>query len=72
MPRKAFVADLKEAVESSSADNIFDLKAGDEDGSFTFEHRLSAGASPSVTVQALISGKTVCLHLKQRNPSYLR
>ena len=56
MPRKAFVADLNEALESVGGKNFSDLRQGDDDGTFTFKHKLPGGDSPEVTVQALIPG----------------
>lgn len=38
MPRKAFVADLQEAVAKFQRFNVTDLKAGEEDGMITFEY----------------------------------
>ncbi|KAA6414543.1 MAG: hypothetical protein FRX48_01292 [Lasallia pustulata] len=54
MPRKAFVADLSEAIKTSRENHVYDLKQGDDDGTFTFKHRVLGGDSPEVTVQALV------------------
>ena len=56
MPRKAFVADLNEAIKTPGGKYVYDLKQGDDDGTFTFKHRVHGGDSPEVTVQALIPG----------------
>ena len=56
MPRKAFVADLSEAIKTSREKHVYDLKQGDDDGTFTFKHRVHGGDSPEVTVQALVPG----------------
>ena len=58
MPRKAFVADLQEAVGAnlSGSNNILDLKPGDDDGSFRFTHQGPGGDSPLVEVEAQVTG----------------
>lgn len=56
MPRKAFVADLNEAIKTPNGNHVYDLKQGDDDGTFTFKHKVLGGDSPEVTVQALIPG----------------
>ena len=57
MPRKAFVADLQEAIQQFSSPNVSDLKAGGEDGSVTFQYKVAGGSAPDVTVQAYIPGE---------------
>lgn len=56
MPRKAFVADLQEAVGSNSSARISNIKNGDEDGSLTFTYMPGAQAQ-EVAIQALVPGK---------------
>lgn len=56
MPRKAFVADLSEAIKNPAGVHVYDLKQGEDDGTFTFKHRVPGRDSPEVTVQALIPG----------------
>ncbi|KAI9811772.1 MAG: hypothetical protein M1827_005317 [Pycnora praestabilis] len=47
MPRKAFIADLRKATTATRVENISGVRAGDEDGTFTFEYGV-------ITIQALI------------------
>ncbi|MCJ1384501.1 hypothetical protein MMC17_007618 [Xylographa soralifera] len=54
MPRKAFVADLQQAIASSPCKNLADLRAGDDDGTFAFTYDPS-GDHVSVTINACIS-----------------
>ena len=55
MPRKAFVADLQQAILTLPSEKLTDLKAGDDDGTFVFTYKLS-GNRVSLTVNACISG----------------
>ena len=57
MPRKAFVADLQEAIELIEISGVSGLRPGGEDGTFTFSHKVSS-TSPDVTVQAMVLGTT--------------
>ena len=57
MPRKAFVADLQEVLQQFNSPNVCDLKPGGEDGSVTFQYKVSERSAPDVTVQAFIPGK---------------
>lgn len=57
MPRKAFVADLQEAIREFESENLSDLKAGDEDGTITFKYH--GPCSQGTTVQAIIPGKVI-------------
>ena len=52
MPRKAFIADLKEISDSGSVSNIANVRAGDEDGTLDFEY------ADAVTIRAIIPGKS--------------
>ncbi|MCJ1398482.1 hypothetical protein MMC11_001682 [Xylographa trunciseda] len=54
MPRKAFVADLQQATAVLLSENLTDLRAGDDDGTFAFTYKPS-GDQASVTVHACIS-----------------
>ncbi|KAI9876193.1 MAG: hypothetical protein M1830_007060 [Pleopsidium flavum] len=54
MPRKAFVADLQEAVGSTTSARLSNLKAGDEDGTITFTYNLGTDYAEQVTIQALV------------------
>ena len=59
MPRKAFIADLKEAAEILDIDHLSSLKAGDEDGTITFKFHNQARPTPSaqgVTISAIVPG----------------
>jgi len=55
MPRKAFVANLQEAVRDFGRSNITELKAGEEDGMITFQYHVSDGCATEVTI--LVPGK---------------
>lgn len=50
MPRKAFVADLGEAVAGFERNNIFNLRAGEEDGMINFDYQIHNGGATEVTV----------------------
>ena len=56
MPRRAFVADLAEAIKACAAGEIdlHDLQAGDDDGDFKFGYGLPGR---SLEVEAHVSGK---------------
>lgn len=54
MPRKAFVADLQEAVHKFESPNLSDLKAGDEDGTITFQYYDHGSDTQGTTIQAII------------------
>ena len=55
MPRRAFIADLQRAKDNILPRNTFDLRDGDEDGTFVF--LFAPPAYPAVTIQAHVSGK---------------
>lgn len=57
MPRKAFVADLQDAIGSNISSRISELQTGDEDGSFTFTYNMVGGDAQQVTIQILVPGK---------------
>ena len=63
MPRKAFISDLQDATSDTQEGKIYDVKAGDEDGTATFKYRLAEGLPP-VTLQALLTGNSTLLHLR--------
>ncbi|MCJ1282644.1 hypothetical protein MMC26_001969 [Xylographa opegraphella] len=54
MPRKAFVADLQQAIVNLPCEKLVDLRAGDDDGTFAFTYKPLAD-QVSVTVNACIS-----------------
>lgn len=58
MPRKAFVADLQNAIVEFRSENISDLKAGEEDGTISFDYITHDGAYEPTTIQAIVPGKT--------------
>ena len=58
MPRKAFVADLREAIQTLNFGSISGLAAGNEDASFVFTHNLSEDASAALNFEASVTGKT--------------
>ena len=55
MPRKAFVADLQEAVRLFERSNISELKSGDEDGMITFQYHHVDGVPTEIT--SLVPGR---------------
>ena len=55
MPRKAFVADLQEAIKVFERVNISNLKAGEEDGMINFHYHISDGETTEITV--MVPGK---------------
>ncbi|KAI9791218.1 MAG: hypothetical protein M1816_004210 [Peltula sp. TS41687] len=54
MPRKAFIADLKEATSSTTIPSISDVQAGEEDGSFTFSFTPTIDETVPIKIQALV------------------
>ncbi|KAL9044138.1 MAG: hypothetical protein Q9214_002702 [Letrouitia sp. 1 TL-2023] len=54
MPRKAFVADLQQAIRDFRHDKILNLGFGSEDGSITFRYALTDATVAEATVQALV------------------
>ena len=50
MPRKAFVADLSEAVANFERNNVSNLRAGEEDGMISFDYQVHDGGATEVTV----------------------
>jgi len=51
MPRKAFVADLREAVGTFERNNVTNFRVGDEDGQINFLYQQSRnGGGTEVTV----------------------
>ena len=63
MPRKAFVADLSDAVANFTRYNVSDLRAGEEDGMFNFTYQIDGGGATEVTI--LVPGR-IELHLLRR------
>lgn len=57
MPRKAFVADLQEAIKEFRCERLLNLKTGDEDGIIAFEYQASGEAAEAITIQAIVPGK---------------
>ena len=57
MPRKAFVADLQEAIRNRVSSRISELQTGDEDGSFTFTYTMVGGDAQEVTIHVQVTGK---------------
>ncbi len=55
MPRKAFVADLQEAIRVFERVNVSRLKAGGEDGMINFDYSISDGDVTEITV--MVPGK---------------
>jgi ubiquitin-conjugating enzyme E2 Q len=53
MPRKAFVADLSKAVQGVSIAGISDVRAGNDDGEFTFQ---CVADGTKLEISALITG----------------
>ena len=55
MPRKAFVADLQDAIKDFERINISGLRAGEEDGMINFNYQHSNGNATEITI--LVPGK---------------
>ena len=55
MPRKAFVADLQEAIKVFERVNVSRLKAGEEDGMINFRYHIGNGGVTEITV--MVPGK---------------
>lgn len=55
MPRKAFVADLQDAISDFVKTNVSELKAGEEDGMINFNYHLADGDTTRITI--LVPGK---------------
>ncbi len=64
MPRKAFVADLSDAVASFTRYNVSNLRAGEEDGMLNFTYQIDGGGATEVTT--LVPGR-IGVHLFGRN-----
>lgn len=58
MPRKAFVADLQEAIRNNDFSRISELQPGEEDGSFMFTYTMVGADAQQVTIQVLVPGKS--------------
>ena len=57
MPRKAFQEDLKEAIQLTPSQGVLsNLKAGGDDGTFTFNYSAAADGGTDVTFEAIIPG----------------
>jgi DNA/RNA endonuclease YhcR with UshA esterase domain len=56
MPRKAFVADLQNAIHEFQSENVSNLRAGDEDGTITFEYITHDGGNRNTKIQAIVPG----------------
>ena len=56
MPRKAFVADLQDAIREFQCENLSSLAPGEEDGTITFSYHIH-GESQGTTIQAIVPGK---------------
>ena len=53
MPRKAFVADLKEAIKGFKKVNVSNVKAGEDDGQINFDYQHNG---ISTEIVALVPG----------------
>ena len=50
MPRKAFVADLQEALTTFRRVNVGKFRAGEEDGMINFDYQMNDGVATEVTI----------------------
>ena len=57
MPRKAFVADLQNAIGTSVSARVSNIQAGGEDGTFTFTYTSLGSNAQQVTIQGLVPGE---------------
>lgn len=77
MPRKAFVADLQEAIRDFQCENLSSLAPGEEDGTIAFSYHIH-GESQGTTIQAIVPGKMdfdmglIINFLVSCEPDYLR
>lgn len=68
MPRKTFVADLQEAIHEFQSENLSNLRAGDEDGTITFDYATHDGAYEATTIQAIVPGtSSIPVHITYPN-----
>lgn len=58
MPRKAFVEDLQQAIQSFNQHKISRIEPGVEDGSLTFQYALPSYGGLGITIQALVTGES--------------
>ena len=56
MPRKAFVADLQEAIRLFERNNVARLKAGEEDGMINFNYHMSESESEATEITVMVPG----------------
>ena len=56
MPRKAFVADLQEALTTFQRVNVSQFRPGAEDGMINFDYQMQNGIATEVTI--LVPGIT--------------
>ena len=59
MPRRAFVTDLKEATSSMVLSSVHNIRAGEDDGTFTFTYKQAGAGSTAVTVHMHVSGMMI-------------
>ncbi|KAI4169789.1 MAG: hypothetical protein LQ343_005438 [Gyalolechia ehrenbergii] len=55
MPRRAYIEDLQQAIESFAHPNVAEIRPGVEDGSLTFNYALSEHEVPDTTIHALVT-----------------
>ncbi|KAL8935641.1 MAG: hypothetical protein Q9216_005322 [Gyalolechia sp. 2 TL-2023] len=55
MPRKAYVEDLQQAIESFTHPNVAAIRPGLEDGSLTFDYSFSEHGAPDTAIHALVT-----------------
>lgn len=58
MPRRAYIEDLQQAIESFAHPNVAEIRPGVEDGSLTFNYALSEHEVPDTTIHALVTGQS--------------
>lgn len=52
------MADLHDAIHEFRSENVSNLRAGDEDGTITFDYITHGGAYEATTIQAIVPGTT--------------
>ena len=61
MPRKAFVADLQDATRNIVLSNVHDVRAGEDDGTFTFTYKQAGVDSSALAIYVHVSGMQILL-----------
>lgn len=55
------MADLQDAIDEFRSENVSDLRAGEEDGTISFDYITNDEAYEATTIQAIVAGMTAIL-----------